>query len=429
MVQSFSFVLGVPVVLVLLGVCSRELCGRLLVSAHSWVIGCPSVTAWELVRSHSRSCGVALEFLSPHLIKMRAWWWRSSALHPLGFSVLGECGGGKGRGEEWGDIGFVAVGLGSSPPLRSFRDVAVFRQFLQEICDASEIKLIITYPNATADSDADSDGFRRQGSNLPHRFSLEDLLDKDFPLILELRDNNLTISDRDPISNGNTDSAVELKRAALAAANRSYAPYSLCPSGVSLVVVKKMIVVGYGIYLRLILDALATSDWIGKMMCFVRGKKFGHLRDSSRKKNLFTFPGEIKGDSSIRFVQGSEMEEELRDMKAHKAYYNMLHFVANAQWGFPTVFPVDLSRRRSSMKRIHMTTSRKRYFICKDYENGGMHFRQPWVMGMQQEVERLKERFHEQEKLLRECEALKGQVRMLLMRVAELEKRNLPVSN
>ncbi|KAG2286003.1 hypothetical protein Bca52824_045607 [Brassica carinata] len=70
----------------------------------------------------------------------------------------------------------------------------------------------------------------------------------------------------------------------------------------------------------------------------------------------------------------------------------------------------------------------KRYFICKDYENDGMHFRQPWVMGMQQEVERLKERFHETEKL-QECEALKGQVRMLLMRVAELEKRNLPVSN
>ncbi|CAN6818290.1 unnamed protein product [Brassica oleracea] len=27
--------------------------------------------------------------------------------------------------EEWGDGGFVAVGLGSSPPLRRFRDVAV----------------------------------------------------------------------------------------------------------------------------------------------------------------------------------------------------------------------------------------------------------------------------------------------------------------
>ncbi|KAH0850447.1 hypothetical protein HID58_095494 [Brassica napus] len=117
--------------------------------------------------------------------------------------------------EEWGDGGFVAVGLGSSPPLRRFRDVAV---------------------SAARYSDADSDGFLRLGSNLPHRFSPEDLLDKDFPLILEHRDNNLTISDRDPISNGNTDSAVELKHAALAAANR------LCPSGASVVVVKKKMV-------------------------------------------------------------------------------------------------------------------------------------------------------------------------------------------
>ncbi|CAN7126184.1 hypothetical protein HID58_024669 [Brassica napus] len=106
------------------------------------------------------------------------------------------------------------------------------RQFLQEIRDASEIRLVITDPNATADPDADSDGFLRLGSILPHRFGPEDLLEKDFPLILEHHDNNLTISDLDPISNGNT---VELKRTALAAANRSYAPYSLCPSGVALV--------------------------------------------------------------------------------------------------------------------------------------------------------------------------------------------------
>ncbi|ESQ50488.1 hypothetical protein EUTSA_v10023108mg, partial [Eutrema salsugineum] len=55
------------------------------------------------------------------------------------------------------------------------------------------------------------------------------------PLILDHHDNKLTIPDLDSISNGNTDSSDELKRTALAAANRSYAPYSLCPSGVSLV--------------------------------------------------------------------------------------------------------------------------------------------------------------------------------------------------
>ncbi|KAG5412552.1 hypothetical protein IGI04_000119 [Brassica rapa subsp. trilocularis] len=137
MVQSFSFVLGVPVVLVLLGVCSRvsgsacdtgwvfsaaflslygrdwELCGRLLVSSHSWVIGCPSGNGvWELVRNHSRSGGVALEFLSPHLIKMGAWRWRSSALHPLGFSV-----------SVWLRLSSV---LGGASPEEVFRPVPLF---------------------------------------------------------------------------------------------------------------------------------------------------------------------------------------------------------------------------------------------------------------------------------------------------------------
>ncbi|KAG2285155.1 hypothetical protein Bca52824_044759 [Brassica carinata] len=50
----------------------------------------------------------------------------------------------------------------------------------------------------------------------------------------------------------------------------------------------------------------------------------------------------------------------------------------------------------------------KRYFICKDFENDGMHFRQPWVMGVQQEVEMLKIKVHEHEKLLRECDELKA---------------------
>lgn len=54
--------------------------------------------------------------------------------------------------------------------------------------------------------------------------------------------------------------------------------------------------------------------------------------------------------------------------------------------------------------------------------NDGMHFRQPWVMGVQQEVERLKIRVHEHEKLLRECDEVKAHVRMLLRRVSELER-------
>ncbi|KAG2256331.1 hypothetical protein Bca52824_075625 [Brassica carinata] len=64
----------------------------------------------------------------------------------------------------------------------------------------------------------------------------------------------------------------------------------------------------------------------------------------------------------------------------------------------------------------------KRYFICKDFENDGLHYRQPWVMGVQEEVERLKQKVLRHENLLRECEALKAQVKMLVKRVSELER-------
>uniref|UniRef100_A0A0D3AXP5 Uncharacterized protein n=1 Tax=Brassica oleracea var. oleracea TaxID=109376 RepID=A0A0D3AXP5_BRAOL len=95
------------------------------------------------------------------------------------------------------------------------------------------------------------------------------------------------------------------------------------------------------------------------------------------------------------------MEEERQDMKAHKAYCDMLDFVANAQHGIPKLCPCGSITKES---------------------NDVLHFRQPWVMGVQQEVERLKKRVHEHENLLRECHALKAQVRMMLMRVSEFER-------
>ncbi|KAF3589641.1 hypothetical protein F2Q69_00031897 [Brassica cretica] len=114
------------------------------------------------------------------------------------------------------------------------------------------------------------------------------------------------------------------------------------------------------------------------------------------------------------------MEEELRDMKAHKAYYNMLHFVSDAQQGIPKLCPCgSITKEFVDEEDTYDYLPGKIYFICKDYQNDGLHFRQPWVMGGQQEIERLKQRFHEQEKLLRECDA---QVKMMLQRVSELER-------
>ncbi|KAL0807523.1 hypothetical protein Bca101_100015 [Brassica carinata] len=124
------------------------------------------------------------------------------------------------------------------------------------------------------------------------------------------------------------------------------------------------------------------------------------------------------------------MEEERRDMKAHKAYCDMLDFVANAQQKIPKRCPCgSITKEFVDEEDTYDYLPGKIYFICKDCQNDGLHFRQPWVMGVQQEVERLKERVHEHENLLRECQALKvslmsvqAQVRMLLMCVSELER-------
>ncbi|KAG2315802.1 hypothetical protein Bca52824_018924 [Brassica carinata] len=116
------------------------------------------------------------------------------------------------------------------------------------------------------------------------------------------------------------------------------------------------------------------------------------------------------------------MEEEQRELKEHKAYYNMLHFVAEAQQGIPKLCPCgSITKEFVDEDDTYDYLPGKRYFICKDYQNDGLHFRQPWVLAVQQDIERFKERFLEQEKILRECEALKAQVKMLLQRVSELE--------
>lgn len=77
---------------------------------------------------------------------------------------------------------------------------------------------------------------------LPHRFGPDDLLDKDVPLILENRDNNLVLLDRENnVENGGLCNGFSKSEergvvlAALEAANKSHAPYSGCPSGMALI--------------------------------------------------------------------------------------------------------------------------------------------------------------------------------------------------
>ncbi|XP_010447832.1 PREDICTED: cytidine deaminase 1-like [Camelina sativa] len=100
------------------------------------------------------------------------------------------------------------------------------RQFLQEIREAPKMKIILS------DENGDNLSIASLESLLPRRLSPDSQLPKDVPRLLEPRYNNLTLS--------GPDSHVpyrypDLKPAGLVAANRSYAPYSKCPSGVALV--------------------------------------------------------------------------------------------------------------------------------------------------------------------------------------------------
>lgn len=129
------------------------------------------------------------------------------------------------------------------------------RQFLQELRDAGDIRLLIT--------DGKDTQVRPLSYFLPHRFGPNDLLSKDFPLLLESRFNGLVALVNPAISNGEDCSSrpvdlhiakegtpdkesadanvlngkrslLDLKTAAFVAANVSYAPYSGCPSGIAI---------------------------------------------------------------------------------------------------------------------------------------------------------------------------------------------------
>ncbi|KAG2303925.1 hypothetical protein Bca52824_032576 [Brassica carinata] len=69
-------------------------------------------------------------------------------------------------------------------------------------------------------------------------------------------------------------------------------------------------------------------------------------------------------------------DEKYRQMKASKNSIDMLGFVANAHCGIPTRCPCGENHQRG----------------VSGPENDGFHFRQPWVFGVQKEVEMLRKR-------------------------------------
>ncbi|WZZ25573.1 hypothetical protein YC2023_008974 [Brassica napus] len=84
-----------------------------------------------------------------------------------------------------------------------------------------------------------------------------------------------------------------------------------------------------------------------------------------------------------RYLIGSEMDEEQRDMKAYKAYYQRVDFVSNSLQGIPQLCPCgSIMKEIIDEKDTYDYLPGKRYFICKDFKNDRLHYRKPWVMGI-----------------------------------------------
>eukprot|EP00897_Mesotaenium_endlicherianum_P008742 jgi/Mesen1/7897/ME000420S07050 len=113
------------------------------------------------------------------------------------------------------------------------------RQFLQELRGAGDMRLVIVDKHAEA---------RSLHEFLPHRFGPHDLLEENFPLLLEPRQNGLSFPSPSSLPLESPTSELEgqargvaersehgkLAQAALESANTSYAPYSNSPSGIAL---------------------------------------------------------------------------------------------------------------------------------------------------------------------------------------------------
>ncbi|CAN7029273.1 hypothetical protein IGI04_029547 [Brassica rapa subsp. trilocularis] len=94
-------------------------------------------------------------------------------------------------------------------------------------------------------------------------------------------------------------------------------------------------------------------------------------------------------------------EEDRRHSKKQHEHINMLSFVADSEYGIPKRCPCGgrlINEVRG--KEDYDTLPGKRFFTCRNYEADGLHYRQPWVIGVQEELERLTKRVEEAEEVM-----------------------------
>ncbi|KAF8114173.1 hypothetical protein N665_0040s0028 [Sinapis alba] len=75
-----------------------------------------------------------------------------------------------------------------------------------------------------------------------------------------------------------------------------------------------------------------------------------------------------------------------------KQHYDMLGFIADAHYRIPTGFPCGgrIIDEVSTNPKDKDFSPGKRYFTCSRFKDDGLHFRQAWVIGVQEEMDRLR---------------------------------------
>ncbi|KAG2248492.1 hypothetical protein Bca52824_088120 [Brassica carinata] len=95
--------------------------------------------------------------------------------------------------------------------------------------------------------------------------------------------------------------------------------------------------------------------------------------------------------------------EDRRHSKRQTQHINMLGFVADSEYDIPTRCPCGgRVINEVAGKEDYDTLPGKRFFTCKNYE--------PWVIGVQEELERLTKRVEEAEEVMMGVSNLSKQI-------------------
>ncbi|KAG2312039.1 hypothetical protein Bca4012_026571 [Brassica carinata] len=88
-----------------------------------------------------------------------------------------------------------------------------------------------------------------------------------------------------------------------------------------------------------------------------------------------------------------------REKKKTREHFDMIGYVTDAHYGIPSRYPcgeriIDEVSPKSMYSTDIDTFPESRYFTSKDFENDGLHFHQPWVIGVQEEIHWLRKRMN-----------------------------------